>query len=312
MTEQPGFFGISDLQRENTRLKETIQQLRGELALATKPQQFLPVYHSPTYYTRHDTPYLRGPGVAMLVRPYTDLSGAWQFLADYKKEWVNYLNDDPLPDAEGAIKFAGQLCYLSFGEKRTKNKDAQRYFDKIKEDKHGSVVAHTYFSFLLYGVSRSLVFELERHAVGTEISQVSQRYVDKIRFVESEEQALDPDLHRKFEEKIDRVTVEYHESIRELSAKFNPDDYPSKTQYRKAVRERARDILPNNVEAPLFWTVNIRAFRHIIETRGSVHADTQIQALAKKLLLAIRQVAPKLFSDYTETEEGIVTPWRKI
>ena len=51
------------------------------------------------------------------------------------------------------IKFAGQLCYLSFGEQRSYNAQASEYLAHIKQSGHGSVLEHYNVSVLLYGVS---------------------------------------------------------------------------------------------------------------------------------------------------------------
>ena len=60
------------------------------------------------------------------------------------------------------------------------------------------MLEHASFSFLLYGISRSVTHELVRHRAGVGISQVSQRCVSWSvpRFVERPEYQDGGELHR--------------------------------------------------------------------------------------------------------------------
>ncbi|MBA3474108.1 MAG: FAD-dependent thymidylate synthase, partial [Rubrobacter sp.] len=110
----------------------------------------------------------------------------------------------------GKPHFSGN-CYMSFGPRRTTNENAAAYFERLTSAGHGSVLEHASFSFLLYGISRSVTHELVRHRAGVGISQVSQRYVSAavLRFVERPEYQNDPRLHALFEERADRAAAEY-------------------------------------------------------------------------------------------------------
>ncbi len=123
-----------------------------------------PIHHSPG-----GTPYLVSPGVVVLARPEVRLAGLAGFLGgfDASLRFPEYL-DDPtkLPDGAQLCKVAGQVCYMSFGQSRTFNEHAERYFNNLKSSGHGSVFEHANFSLLLYGVSRSVTHELVRHRAG--------------------------------------------------------------------------------------------------------------------------------------------------
>src|SRR5579859_6855603 len=112
---------------------------------------------APAEATPAGTPYLRSPGVALLARPQVSMGGLADFLGGFAPDlrFPQYL-DDPtlLSPAAQVCKAAGQLCYASFGPKRTLNADAARYFRNIKESGHGSVLEHACFTFLFYGISR--------------------------------------------------------------------------------------------------------------------------------------------------------------
>src|SRR5207248_3181917 len=59
---------------------------------------------------------------------------------DPSLHFTEYL-DDPtkLPDGAQLCKVAGQVCYMSFGPRRTFNEHAERYFNNLKSAGHGSV-----------------------------------------------------------------------------------------------------------------------------------------------------------------------------
>lgn len=98
----------------------------------------------------------------LLARPATDISGLSGFLAGFRADFGDYVNDPvPLPPATQVCKVAGQLCYMSFSARRTKNSQAARYFANILEQGHGSVLEHANFTTLLYGISRSCCYDPE-------------------------------------------------------------------------------------------------------------------------------------------------------
>jgi thymidylate synthase (FAD) len=152
---------------------------------------------------------------------------------------------------------------------------------------------HANFSFLLYGISRSVTHELVRHRAGVGISQISQRYVSGrvLRFVERPEYQDDPELHAFFEERADRAAAEYEAMADRLLERQKSGaallDAEHKTDARKKVQQTARSVLPNETEAPMVFTGNVRALRHIIEMRADGHAESEIRNLAARLFLCL-------------------------
>jgi thymidylate synthase (FAD) len=266
-----------------------------------------PAIHSAVYHTDRGTPYLRAPGVVMLARPRTNVAGLAGFLEGFDPElrFPEYL-DDPtrLPDSTQLCKTAGQVCYASFGPRRTTNENAAAYIGRLTSAGHGSVLEHASFSFLLYGISRSVTHELVRHRAGVGFSQISQRFVSGgvLRFVERPEYQVDEELHRLFEERVDRAAAEYGEMAdrlldrQESGASMLTADY--KTDARKKVQQTARSLLPNETEAPMVFTGNVRALRHIIEMRADAHAESEIRNFALRLFLCVVTADPILFGDY--------------
>jgi flavin-dependent thymidylate synthase len=214
----------------------------------------------------------------------------------------------------GKPHFSGN-CYMSFGPRRTTNENAAAYIERLTSAGHGSVLEHSTFNFLLYGISRSVTHELVRHRAGTAFSQISQRYVSGavLRFVERPEYQEDEELHRTFEERADRAATEYEAMAERLlerqegGASMLSADI--KTDARKKVQQTARSLLPNETEAPMVFTGNVRALRHIIEMRADAHAESEIRNLALRIFLCLRTVDPILFGDYelAELPDGTYT-----
>lgn len=281
-----------------------------------QPNHF-PALNAPQRTTQSNTRYLRDAGVVMLARPTVEieLGGLHPFLSEIEPD-SDYLFDEAIGSSAELIKFAGQLCYLSLGQQRTRNKDASGYLKNIKISGHGSVLEHATYSVLLYGVSRALTHELVRHRAGTAFSQVSQRYVPvhKVRFVEAFEYRSDPALHASFEAWIDRCLVEY-EAREKILLKGSAE---STTALRKQVRQAARRCLPNEAEAPMVMTANLRAWRHIIDQRCNEHADVEIRRMAYRLFLVLAAADPLLWEDYEAVEMpdgktwGVRSPFRKV
>ena len=298
--------------------------------------------------TEAGTRYLREAGVGLVSRPDTDMYGAYSFFEQMAPD-TDYLDDEYLTGGAKLAKFAGQLCYLSLGKERTRNGDASRYFENIKRQSHGSVLEHANYSVLLYGVSRALTHELVRHRSGMAYSQVSQRYVPPrhVRFVEAYEYQGDLQAHYDFESWIDSSVTEYERReqaalLREFPHRFEegvcaqcgkeadasagrgtlyfhlPCEYRKPTtEDRKRVRQAARRCLPNETEAPILATGNIRAWRHIIEMRCSPHADVEIRRAFWRVFLVLAIAEPLLWEDYTarQLDDGtyaLDTPYRKV
>ena len=288
-------------ERSTERVAELFEALGGSVS------DGFPAVHSPVRHTKAGTAYLKAPGVVMLAKPQTNVAGLKNFLEGFDPSlgFAAYV-DDPvtLPDSSQLCKTAGQVCYGSFGPRRTTNENAAAYFERLTSAGHGSVLEHASFSFLLYGISRSVTHELIRHRAGVGISQISQRYVSGsvLRFVERPEYQADAELHRLFEERADRAAAEYEAMAGRLLERQEEGaallDAEYKTDARKKVQQTARSLLPNETEAPMVFTGNVRALRHITEMRADEHAESEIRNLAVRLFLCLVTTDPILFGDY--------------
>ena len=249
--------------------------------------------------------YLSGPKVFLVTRPSVDWAQVAAFLED---EGV-----PPVPDSirsgedeSAAIaEIAARLCYMSFGRGR---KDIADFIDNLLASRDGSVLEHVCYGFVFTGISRSLTHELVRHRAGFAYSQRSQRYVDEAdtsyvlppALLGDTEEA--EDARRTLREALDRASGSYRDLVAALEKSLPQDAFPSVTDWRKAVRQAARAVLPNATETKIFVTANVRAWRHFIEMRGAVAADWEIRRLAIAVLEILRREAPLLFGDFSIDE----------
>ncbi len=245
----------------------------------------------------------REPRVTLLARQ--------QYLGAPHIRW----SGDSVAPAESIAEFAGRVCYLSFGTDagfegghklirgRTTNRE---YLANILETRHGSVIEHAVWTFLIEGVSRALTHELVRHR-HLSFSQLSQRYVDEseVGFVLPPEISPDTPAFDIWKRSCERALEDYRELLAIIEDQVK--DEPSATLRRKRARQTARSLLPNSAETKLVVTGNARTWRHVIELRGSSTADTEIRLLAIAMLRVLREEAPSLFGDYRicRSENGI-------
>jgi len=242
-----------------------------------------------------------------IVKPKVYLVGRQQVVDD---EFARFLADegmvfstDAIAAAETLAEIAGRTCYMSFGKGRKSNRE---YLENILASKHGSVLEHAVWCLLITGVSRALTHELVRHRAGFGYSQLSQRYVDEsdARYVVPPLYQENPELLKQWRATIDSVRKAYEE-LAEATTQFVQLKHPemSARDRRKWARQAARSILPNATETKIFVTGNSRAWRHFLELRGSVHADTEIRLLAVEVYRVFKKESPNIFQDIELVDE---------
>lgn len=234
---------------------------------------------------------IREPKVYLMGRQEVDHGEIERFLDDHGFSWQT----DTEVGGEVLSEAAGRLCYLSYGKGRKTNAE---YMGNIIEQKHGSVLEHAVWNFVITGVSRSFSHELVRHRAGWSYSQLSQRYVDEseANFVEPDPIAEDERLHVIWLRAVEAAHHAYVELVEGLAEKFQ--EVTSATERRKLARQAARSVLPNATETMIFVSANARALRHFIELRGSEGAEAEIRKVALLVLAIMQREAPSVFSDY--------------
>jgi thymidylate synthase (FAD) len=214
-------------------------------------------------------------------------------------------------DAEVLIEFAGRGCYQSWSRPNPETADTRDYVTKnILGKGHESVLEHASVTFYVTGVSRSLTHELIRHR-HLSISELSQRYVgvQSARFVapplvrdallsnEPQADAEERDAWWQGQDAWDAVREGYGDLTAELDELF-PD------KPRKEKREAARAVMPNATETKLSVTGNLRAWRHVIKLRGSLHADAEIREFAIEVFRQLEAEYPSVFADMEVRTDG--------
>lgn len=205
-------------------------------------------------------------------------------------DWVE--QDPPLPPnhQERLVEFGGRLCYLSLSNPARKTN--KEYIHRLLSEKHGSVFRHAKVSIVVQGISRSLSHEMVRHDAGVDVSQLSQRYVDRFDAVVPPAVLQLGEKSRSYAEwksGVDSDVIHYACLIEALKA----DGIKG-----KELKEAARSLLPNCAETKMLVTVNAQAWRHIITQRSAKGADREIQRLMLKILPMIREELPSTFQDF--------------
>ena len=149
---------------------------------------------------------LHEPLVYVIGRQTVDDAEVQRFLASTEASW----DTDTEIGGELLAEMGGRLCYMAFGTKQGRRHNDE-YIANILEQRHGSVLEHAVWSFLIAGVSRSLTHELIRHRAGWSYSQLSQRYVDEsvTDFVEPDIIAADAELHAIWAEAVEHAHQAY-------------------------------------------------------------------------------------------------------
>ena len=235
---------------------------------------------------------VREPRIHLVGRQSVDPAAIEEFLSEHALTW----RTDTEVGAEMLAEIAGRVCYMSYGKGRKTNAE---YIANIIESKHGSVLEHAVWNFIISGVSRSFTHELIRHRAGFGYSQLSQRYVDEsdASYVEPPVIAGDPKLHAAWLNAIETSHAAYLELVEGLVAKFAEQGIAG-THRRKMAREAARSVLPNATETMIFVTANARALRHFIELRASEGAEAEICRVAIQFLRIMQKESPSIFGDY--------------
>lgn len=209
------------------------------------------------------------------------LIGLTVFSAEFSnvRDGVGFFSNDDASCAEQLIEFAGRNCYQSWHNPAGKTN--AEYIRNILEHGHGSVLEHASATFFITGVSRSLSHELIRHR-HLSFSELSQRFVN----VGDAPFIVPPALEGE------RIEKKYPECYEDLVQYLE-----AKGLTRKQVREAARCCLPNGLETKLVVTGNFRAWRGVIESRGSEHADAEIRRLAVRIAQILAERFPAVFGD---------------
>jgi thymidylate synthase (FAD) len=199
-------------------------------------------------------------------------------------------------DPDALSEAAGRISYGSWSRPNPATAKNATYMANIQAQGHESIFEHSSATFLVTGASRDMLLQLERHR-HTSYSVRSQRYCDESEGrIEAGPVSAEEDqvfLH------VEDVARTAYENLVDL--------YESKGMKRKQARERARLVLPGGWSTEFMVTANLRAWRYVINLRGSEHADAQIREFAVAVAALLNEYAPNVMQDlefYTHPDAG--------
>jgi len=146
------------------------------------------------------------------------------------------------------------------------------------------LLRHSFFTFLVDGISRACSHQLVRHRPAS-YSQQSQRYVAMRDFP-----YVIPESLKGVKVKIEDKELTFKE-LMETIGKF----------YQKAVeegvpKEDARFVLPNACTTRIVFTMNGEELVHFLRLRTCSRAQWEIREMAVKILKKLREKCPNLFN----------------
>lgn len=200
---------------------------------------------------------------------------------------VSLLTSTPEPEKTCAL--AARMCYSHIGADDLKGKvfsaDQAAFLRGILSMGHLSVLEHASFTFVIEGVSRTLLAQLTRHRLAS-FSVQSQRYVSLAQgfsyVIPPRIAALGSDAKREFEDQM----AQMHEWYIAWQEKLGNGE---------SANEDARFVLPAACETRLTLTMNARELLHFFSLRCCERAQWEIRALAVEMLKLCKREAPVLF-----------------
>lgn len=247
-------------------------------------------------------------------------------------EWLDYLGieDFPIPSDEEKINIGAELvrlcakrCYMSFELGHNINltrvrDDLGEFIENILKTSHGSVLEHVSNTFALEHVSRVFTAEMNRHRVGTAISEGSMRYIafdEEIPYwIPTIFQNADDDIpsirlakaqtRKVFKRAFGKQALK---NYKELMAIWDYKEEVKAFSEKKKLTSAFRRIIPIGVASGGVWSGNLRAHRHILEMRCSPHAEEEICLVASLMLKALMKSEPLIFGDF-HLVDGFWTP----
>ena len=222
-------------------------------------------------------------------------------------EWTT----DAPSDSEKIMEFMGRLCYRSWKPGMNANVTKVRegnssYLGNILTVKHGSVLEHPVTHWVFADVSRVFTHELVRHRAGVAISQESLRFVrltDLGLWLPPEAEA-DPVLKEMFE-----TTFKSLEEIQLKMAKHLKLDEPGRDfKEKKVLTSLMRRAAPIGLATSIGFTMNFRAFRHVVTMRSEGSAEVEIRLVMDQVMKLALARWPNVLGDFSKNENGEWVP----
>ena len=188
------------------------------------------------------------------------------------------------PGSERLIAYAGKVCVGQWASDWAWKSDMstiRAYIKKRIQEGHLSLVEHATATFLITGVSRTMLQQIVTHRIAS-FSRESQRYTDQRNgsTVVPDTIQSNPDAMDVFQDIVAR-SREAYVALREMGIP----------------KQDARFVLPEGSTTSLIMTANFREWRHVITLRCSKHAQWEIRNVMGEILTELYSIAPSVFED---------------
>ena len=256
------------------------------------------------------------PEVELIARPSVDYAALERFLKTQGGEsWLQMRteNEESPNPGQLLVEAAGRACYRSWDVGLNPNvtrvrKDQAEYFTNLLRSGHGSVLEHANYTFIFYNVSRVFTHEAVRHRAGSAFSQESLRFVrlDEIPF-------RIPEVMEPLRPQIASIMETLEEFQIAAADHFGLDEEGVPFHFKKEVTSAMRRLAPEGLTTVLFWTANVRTWRHVIQMRTDPGAEEELRIVFDKVARILQEEAPLLFGDFVCDEDGAWrTEYRKV
>lgn len=230
-------------------------------------------------------------------------------------EYINSImeTETAQSDAENLVEFAGRSCYQSFDKPNPATRGNADYIANIIRQGHESVLEHASVTYYIQGISRSCTHEIVRHRHFS-FSQQSQRFVDEsgaavvlppaASVMRTQEETL-RDFFGEYDGS-DTVEATIVAGMKEAQERYEDivENLQARGLPRKQAREAARAVLPGGTETRLVITGNHRTWREFLNKRLAPGADAEIRQLANLILEDLYTMAPAIYQDVWESNQG--------
>jgi len=152
-------------------------------------------------------------------------------------------------------------------------------------ERREEALRHSWFTFLVNGISRACSHQLVRHRPAS-YSQQSQRYVAMRGFP-----YVEPESVKGVKVEVNNEEVSFKD-LMELIGKFY-----EKLVEKGVPKEDARFVLPNACTTRIVFTMNGEELVHFLRLRTCSRAQWEIREMAIEILRILRNNFPNLFDN---------------
>lgn len=228
---------------------------------------------------------------------YKDLQDPWHELR--KERFQNIEPQVQLMTVTGAYPevtdaLPGHVARMSHGtDGKTieADKDLTTRLLRMQPCAHETPFEFVQWTFMISGVSKSCMTQLDRHRIGAGFVQMSGRYMSR------EDTGFVYNTYHYVPEK-EKVRLQLKADERVIMQAF--------TRYKRALqfgltKQDARKSLPLSMATGTYMYMNSRSLRHLFQLRLDLHAEWEIRRLTKMIFDICYAEAPTHFEDIKKT-----------